>query len=211
MQKFNGKDTYFVADTHFLHNKNFLYGARGFSSVEEHDVAVIKSINDVVPPNSNLFHLGDLCLNTTLEQFESLIAQIQCQNIYLMMGNHPNPHYKNIYIPRVEEELGENYIDGSEAFPLRYKNIIYINHLVEIRIDKQIIVLCHYPLLVWNHSSKGSWMLCGHSHSDCNMTNGKNTFGKILDVGFDEWKKPLSFSEVKTILDQKPIQKVDHH
>ena len=211
MQNLTGKNVYFISDTHFGHNRSFIYESRGFKSVDEHDSAIINSINSLVAQDAFLFHLGDLTLNCSIEQFESLISRIVCQNIYLMAGNHPNPHYKNIYKPMVQKLLGDAYTPESEVYPLRYKNIVYINHCVEISVNSQVIVMSHYPNIVWNHSGKGSWMLCGHSHSDCAMTNSKNTYGKILDVGFDEFKRPLSFQEVKKIMDTKPISSVDHH
>ena len=82
---------------------------------------------------------------------------------------------------------------------------------MEISVNDQFIAMSHYPNLIWNHSGKGSWMLCGHSHSSCQMTNSKSNYGKILDVGFDEFKRPLTFQEVKKIMDIKIISAVDHH
>lgn len=42
-----------------------------------------------------------------------------------------------------------------------------LNSLVktaEVSINGQRIVLCHYAMRVWNHSSHGAWHLYGHSH-----------------------------------------------
>jgi calcineurin-like phosphoesterase family protein len=202
---------WFTSDWHYNHDRDFLWAKRGYASVQAHNVDLIRSINALVGPDDIIFNLGDLTLNCTLEQFEALIAQIVCRNIYLMAGNHPNPHFKSIYKPMVQKLLGDAYTPESEVYPLRYKNIVYINQEQEITVNRQKIVLSHYPHIVWNHSSKGAWMLCGHSHSDCEMTNSRNTFGKILDVGFDEFKRPLSFNEIRVIMDKKPTQKVDHH
>ena len=34
---------YLTSDTHFCHNKDFLYEPRGFQSIEEHDEAIVKN------------------------------------------------------------------------------------------------------------------------------------------------------------------------
>ena len=34
---------YFTSDTHFCHDKEFLYKPRGFSSIEEHDKTVVEN------------------------------------------------------------------------------------------------------------------------------------------------------------------------
>lgn len=211
MLNFSGRNIFFVSDTHFSHKQPFVWQKRGFPSIEAHNETILQSINDTVGDNDVLFHLGDFCLNTTIDEFELLISKIRCQNVYLQMGNHANPHYKQAYKPVVQRLLGNAYTSESEVFPLRYKNIIYINHYIEITVNGQFIVLSHFPHLVWNHSGKGSWMLCGHSHSDCPMTNSGGSYGKILDVSYDEHRKPLSFDEIKCVMDTKTILSVDHH
>ena len=205
------QNVFFTSDWHWNHGQSFVWEKRGYASVQTHNEALIKSINDSVGQEDILFNLGDLVLNCSIEQFESLISRIICQNIYLMAGNHSNPHFKNIYKPMVQKLLGDNYTPESEVYPLRYKNVVYINHYMEISVNDQFIAMSHYPNLIWNHSGKGSWMLCGHSHSSCQMTNSKSNYGKILDVGFDEFKRPLTFQEVKKIMDIKIISAVDHH
>src|ERR1035437_7546634 len=138
---------YLSADFHLNHNpkwENPIWKMRGFNSAVEMTDGIIKSVNDIVRPNDILVFLGDLCLNTTLPQFEELIARLSCQNIYMLHGNHPNPHYKNIYLPMVKNILGENYTPDSEIYPLRYKNIIYIGHYAEAVLNGQMCILCHY-------------------------------------------------------------------
>lgn len=41
-------NTYFTSDTHFGHNKEFVFKERGFNSVEEMNAAIIKNWNSVV-------------------------------------------------------------------------------------------------------------------------------------------------------------------
>ncbi len=69
-----------------------------------------------------------------------------------------------------------------------------INNLKQIKIEGQTIILCHYGLRFWNKSHYGSWCLYGHSHGKSEAIN--NSF----DVGIDVWDKPLSFEEVKYLI-----------
>lgn len=64
--------------------------------------------------------------------------------------------------------------------------------ILEIKIDGQSIVLCHYAMRVWNKSHYGSWELFGHSH------NTLEPIGKQMDVGVDTNNfYPYSFEDVK--------------
>ena len=59
----NTCNTYITSDLHLGHNQPFVYEPRGFSSIEEHDAAIIENINKVVGENDTLYILGDLMLN----------------------------------------------------------------------------------------------------------------------------------------------------
>lgn len=68
------------------------------------------------------------------------------------------------------------------------------------------IVLSHYPMLVWDRSHYGSWQLHGHCHGQLNAPVSTR-----LDVGWDVFKRPVSYLEVAEILSQRTYQKWDHH
>ena len=200
-----------TSDWHYNHKRDFIWKSRGFSSIEEHNEAIINNTNECVRENDILFNLGDLILTSTIEQFESLISRIKCKNMYLLFGNHPNRHFKEIYKPMVKKLLEENYTEESEIYPLRYKNIIYIGHYAEVILGGQYCVLSHFPIYVWNEMAHHSWQLTGHSHNGCPLTKSDNLYGKILDVGWDGHGKPWSIEEIRTVMDGKRFVAVDHH
>jgi calcineurin-like phosphoesterase family protein len=77
------------------------------------------------------------------------------------------------------------------------------DQIKEIKIEGQVIVLCHYMMSIWPGSHYNSWHLFGHSH-------GRSTeVGKSLDVGVDTEKYghkrfyPYSFDEIKAIMKLK--------
>ena len=75
--------------------------------------------------------------------------------------------------------------------------------MLEIEIEKQFIVLCHYAMRVWPKSHYNSWQFFGHSHGKLEGV------GKQLDVGvdtcYDGHKSfyPYSFEEIKKIMKKR--------
>lgn len=195
---------YVSSDFHLGHQRDFVWKARGFNSVHEHDDGVINSVNETVRPNDILLFLGDFCLNTTMDQFDAYIDRIKCQNILSLWGNHNNPHEKGVY----RKIVG----DSGDAYPTKYKNIVYYGHYLEVILGGQYVVLFHYPISIWNEMKHGSWMLCGHSHYGFPQTQAANLYGKTLDVGWDGHQKPWSLSEIASVMDGKRFQAMgDHH
>ena len=58
---------YFTSDTHFSHNRGFLYEPRGFSSIEEHDETIVENWNKTIKPEDCIFLLGDTMLNNNIK------------------------------------------------------------------------------------------------------------------------------------------------
>ena len=211
--KFNTKDqnVWFTADLHRGHNKEFIYKKRGFNSLQDHDNHIITTINQLVKLDDILFSVGDLTLNTTEEQFQEFIGQINCKNIYVHFGNHANPMAK-IYkreMEKVWNQLGG--LHGAEIYPFRYKNLVFVGDYLEMWVDKQFIVTFHYPLSVFNYMKHNAWALVGHAHHSFQGSLPSNPNQKILDVGWDGYLRPLSFDEIKQIMDKKQYIAVDDH
>ena len=218
---------YFVSDTHYNHNPKWqvpLWEARGYSSVDEMNNDIVNKINSVVRPNDFLWHLGDITLNCTEEQFENFISRLVCQNILCLWGNHNSPSWQ-IYQREVKSWLrcndeGYNGDNGGtphtletdiEIYPFKYKNITFIGNYQEIAIDGQYIVLEHYPISVFNYMDDGGWNLCGHSHYGFAPSTAEHKDNKILDVGWEGKKGVYSIKEIRDIMNTKGIKVVDHH
>jgi calcineurin-like phosphoesterase family protein len=200
---------YVGTDFHLGHQQKFVYEARGFGCVRDHDEAIIASVNARVRPNDILIFLGDWCLNTKMEQFDAYLDAVKCQNIYALWGNHNNPHEKAVYY----NGIGRKFVEGIlvETYPFRYKNMLYLPSYVEAILNGQYCILQHYPIMVWNHMKNGAWMLCGHSHGAYEPTSANYPEGKILDCNWDDFGKPLSLPEIRAIMDKKKIVGAGHH
>ena len=226
--KFNTKNqnVYFLSDLHWHHDPKWdvpIWKSRGFSSLEESDEYAINKINEIVKPNDVLFSGGDLTLNCSEELFEDFISKLNCQNIWCLWGNHPNPMRK-IYQREIKSWLqcnDEGYTSKNganiafdnhcdvEMYPFRYKNIVFAGDYLEMIIDGKIVILFHYPLAIWNHMKDLAYALVGHSHHGFEGSLPSNLTNKILDIGWDGYLKPLKFQEIQEIMSKKQYLKID--
>jgi len=198
---------YFTSDTHFNHDKPFIYEARGYKNRTEHNDALIAKINELVSPEDTLIHLGDFCLNITPPEFVQILDRINCKNIAYIWGNH-NSCIRKHYEDAVAVEYQRKDI---EVYPYAVGKITYLGYYGEVIVNGQMIVLHHYPHQIWNQMQRGAWQLSGHSHYTNPTTHVDNPSNKILDVGWDGHSKPLSFSEIQKIMMNKNHVKLDDH
>jgi len=198
---------YFTSDSHFNHDKPFIYEARGYKNRYEHNDGLITTINELVRPQDTLIHLGDFCLNITMSEFETILDRINCQNILYIWGNH------NSCIRRYYEETlaGEYQRNDIEVYPYKVSKITYLGYYKELIVNGHMIVIHHYPHQIWNQMQKGAWQLSGHSHYTNPTTHVDSTENKTLDVGWDGHSKPLAFNEIQKIMMNKNHVKHDKH
>ena len=212
MLKFKQTDeqkVYLSSDWHIFHNPKWevpIWKMRGFNSIEESNESIIKSINDNVRANDILIYLGDMVLNCSESQFESLLSRINCQTIYTLFGNH-NSCVLNAYQKELKR-LFPTIDDGIEIYPIKYRNLIYVGNYLEFSVDDRLSVATHYPIHSFNGQSKGALHFFGHIHS---TTDTPKLNGRRMDVGFDYHKKPISFNAAMNILDKIPINHEGHH
>lgn len=218
---------FFTSDLH-LNHANICSGTSKWSDIDKNcrhfddlaqmNNAIITSINSCVGKNDTLYHDGDLCFGGW-ENIWHYRKQIICENIININGNHDHHIEKDKFFPFLENNNGviteiedrKNYrhlgllkhkkdVTAKDLFKETYtsyedKPALYI----EIRGQK--IALNHYPLKTWDGIEDGVWLLCGHEHSRYKDFE----FGKWLDLDWGRFKKPLSFDEVKFIMDSREI------
>jgi len=168
---------YFTSDLHLNHQNMLRIKNRPFETVEEMNQALIDNINARVRPEDTLYILGDLSFRGTVESANAYIKKINCRNLYCIKGNHDRDYdpslFKGIYdLHEIRETIGG---------------------------EKYIIVLCHYPLLEWNHYYRGAIHLHGHIHSLPGEYNQKKKEEGIrrYDVGVDaNGFVPVSLQEI---------------
>lgn len=148
---------YYISDLHLGHSNALRFDARPFKTIEEQDEKIIENINKTVTPQDNIYFLGDFSWYDPHKTAE-LIKQIKCKNRYLIVGNHDR---------------------WCKSFECK-KLFQGIYDLKMINDENREIVLCHYPIAVWNKSHRGSYHLYGHVHRNI-ADNGMSDNHTILN------------------------------
>jgi|SRR6478609_6505165 len=210
---------WFTSDTHYGHknivrgtseweNKDNTQRVRDFDTMEEHNDALVKSINSVVKEDDELWHLGDWSFGGK-DNIKIFRDRLKCRNINLIFGNH-DQHIEPLNSPYRE----------------LFKSCQYYKEL-SFKMDKikYHFILSHYAMRVWNKSHHGSIMLYGHSHGTLdeftiNTANptwiGDQYFIKnyrTMDVGVDTHNLyPYHLDEIIDIMKARDLHmEVDHH
>lgn len=177
---------FFTSDTHFGHRRILEYSKRPFSSIEEHDEALITRWNETVGKNDEVYHLGDFAL-VNANKWADIVGRLNGR-IHLIIGNHD------------EEKLKTHNHD-------LFAEVSFFQHL---NIDGVKIYACHYPLLCFDGEDVPSvWNLYGHVHSGpgCgafDLPRLEYTFRNQYDVGVDNNDyRPVSFEEVRQIINSR--------
>lgn len=154
------------------------------------DRLMIEAWNDTVPLNATVWHLGDVVLARGKQDPSSVLGRLHGR-IHYLCGNHDRL--------ATLQELAQH----QEHVP----------YYAEVKHEKQRMILCHYSMRSWNKMHRGSWHLFGHSHGNLDHV----PFGKSMDVGVDAVARlglgyrPISFEEIKSIMDKRDIETLDHH
>ena len=188
-----------TSDTHWWHTnilgfpscnkfRKDLYGPKEDpESVIRMNNHMVETWNKHVKTNDVVAHLGDFVIayGRYMEPRVRDILEKINGKIILVGGNHDNRDTKRIF-----REFGHEVVD--------YK-----------RVDlpgKRTVIMSHYPMMVWDKCHHGSVMLHGHCHGS--LVGGK---GKILDVGWDVWGRPLTLEEAYKYVDEKEQYSADGH
>ena len=181
---------FFTSDTHFYHENIIRFSNRPFANLDEMHTAIIERWNAKIGKGDLVYHLGDFALKCTPQQARDLRAQLNGQ-IILIRGNH--------------DKIADGIKDAFAAVK-DYDEISVPDDDTDN--GKRKIVLLHYALRVWNSSHHGSYHLYGHSHGSL----PDDPHARAFDVGVDCWGfAPLSYDEVKAVMQTKEWHPVDHH
>lgn len=168
-----------TSDTHFGHDKDFIYGSRGFRNVAEMDAALIENWNKLVKPEDIIYHLGDLMLGDNQHGLECL--RKLNGHINIILGNHDSANREKLYSTELKDKVD---ILGYAA-PLKYKGYIFY--------------LSHYPTVTSNNDIDKPLKakvinLYGHTHQQENFYEDNIT---MYHVGVDSHNNaPVSIDTV---------------
>ena len=175
---------WFSSDLHFGHGKDFIYKARGFNSIEEHDKAIIDNWNNVVNEYDDVYLLGDLMLGDYDVGIESLV-QLNGNIHTIIIGNHDTDNRIKLYI----EELNPRYVSHADIF----------------KSSKWRFYLSHYPTITSSFDDKKIYThlinLFGHTHQK-DLFYNNNPY--MYNVGMDAHNMfPVNIDTIKEDIQRK--------
>ena len=140
------------SDLHFNHDRQFVWGARGFSSVEEMNEAIVERHNSKVNPEDEVYICGDLCLGGGGEEVTAKnMALIERLNgrIHVILGNHDTPARIKMYA------MCKNVIEIVYATMIHYRGYhFYLSHFPTLtaNLEKESLKQCTINLFGHTHS-----------------------------------------------------------
>ena len=143
---------YFTSDLHFGHDREFIWGPRGFKSSWEHDETVIKNWNALITEEDDVYILGDLMLGDNAAGIKKL-ARLRGK-LHIIWGNHDTEPRKQLYekLHNVVEVLG---------------------YAATIKYNGYTFYLSHFPTMTANLEAeslkRGILNLFGHTHQQINF------------------------------------------
>lgn len=179
-------DIWFTSDTHFTHGNLMQYypDRMACQTPENMTNHMVHLWNQMIKPKDVVYHLGDFGGKDV--ELDVKVARRLNGRLHYLPGNHD----RQILRHRGFQER------CSEIYPYSY---------AEISINKQKIVLCHYPIWEWNQIHRGWWHLHGHLHA-----RSHGISGKIMDAGVDgNGLRPYHLDEVQAFMDERRIR--THH
>ena len=206
----------FTSDNHHFHNKEFLWGKRGFKDVTEHHEALVSGWNRVCNENTIVFHLGDFIFGDPEGKlFYQVIDRLIFKELYLLTGNH-NSGQRAAYYTKLLQAFPNAEVDNFEVYPLRTvingKNVTFLSSYAEISINRQNVVLCHYPIASHSGLANGTIHIAGHAHGNYKGTHPSTSTTKCMDVGVEViGVEPITFKSIKRGLENKGTVGPDHH
>ena len=148
--------TFFTSDLHFGHDREFLWGVRGFNNIQEHDKTIIKNFNQVMDWDDKLYILGD-CFLKDNEHGIRCLKQLPGTK-YIIWGNHDTDSRKGLIAVLPSIKI------------LGYASIVKLEGLH--------FYLSHYPTITSNLDENKSLKsrvinLYGHTHQKTNFYDGR--------------------------------------
>ena len=176
---------FFTADLHFGHPNILKHSPqRPFSDTVDivaHDEWLLDLWQSTVDKRDTVYILGDLTFLKS-EQARHLLEKLSGRK-FLIEGNH----------------------DGSiRAYKQYFKEVYQIKEMrfkptvAPFLKEDFMVVMCHYPMVTWNHKPHGSVMLHGHCHGKLDEYNDRS-MDLRFDVGIDGNLAGLGFLTLEDI------------
>ena len=174
---------FFTSDTHFNHDREFVYSPRGFKTIQEMNGTLVKNWNETVGNDDDIYVLGDFFLGTDFNYIQEVLNKLNGR-IHLVTGNHDTPS------KIIEYTSWNNIVEIADALHIRYK--------------KREFFLGHYPVLTASleqDPDKAVINLFGHTHSKDKFYEDRPYMYNVAVDANDN--KPVEIEEILTAFNNK--------
>lgn len=114
---------YIISDPHFFHDRDFIWGNRGFNNVREMDETIMRNWNSIISTDDDVYMLGDFFVGTMNEDIIRENIMWLNGDIHVIKGNHDTKSKVKIY------ESTPNVIEVLDIKMLNYKGYrFYLTH-----------------------------------------------------------------------------------
>jgi len=168
---------YFISDLHLSHknilkyqpNRMEMMGLTDVDDIEKHDEYILNMWKSTLKRGDHVYVLGDMIL-ANYEQTKKLMNQLKSTGckIHLIIGNHDKKY-----------EFFSNLFESIDTI----KYTIFKKSTFDFLDADFRVVMCHYPLVTWQHKTRGCVCLHGHTHNHSPWEN--EGVDLRLNVGFD--------------------------
>lgn len=199
--KIEHQNIHFTSDFHIGHENILKFDNRPFQDLNEMHYTLIQNWNSQVKSEDIVFYLGDFTFKN--EELGLRFREKLNGKIHFIMGNHDR--FRIINKLNFEKIWGCDSGLGGVTIDVKDK---------DANRGYQTIILCHYPILSWNKSHHGSWHVHGHCHQSLSTNKEMDWFykRKVIDAGINGSEyTPISYKQLKKIMNNKIISAVDHH
>ena len=133
---------FFIADTHFGHERIIGICNRPFENAEEMKEKMIQKWNNKVSNEDTVYILGDFSFKLSKQEAIEILNSLNGKKV-LIKGNH------------------DKFV-GQKDFDKCFEKVC---DMIQVTEDKLQLILCHYPIIDYAGMYYGAKMIYGHIHN----------------------------------------------
>ena len=154
---------FFTSDWHLNHRKiqEYCPFSRKGDTPEQMTEMILENISSQTKPGDVIYNMGDVSFGT-FDQTLDTLSKIKKMRVahHLVLGNH------------------DHRIRKDQVLQSKFDSVADMN---TITIAKQVIVMCHFSMSIWDRKHYGAIHLHGHGHAAYQLPSTD----KKMDVGID--------------------------
>lgn len=184
-----------TSDLHIGHNREFVYGYRGFASCEEHDAVLVENWNSLVAEDDIVYILGDVMLKHNLEDddFKYGLSVLERLNgkLIIIRGNHDSESKIEKY-----KTCDNVLMAGDAALYLDYPEVssyhFYLSHYPTLVAHEKLKSVKTALINLYGHTHQKEHFYNEHPYMYCVCLDAHDMKPALMEDIIEEIKKKIS-------------------